>query len=1553
MSSSSANSASKRIRYRIREIELSPSEWPHDIKAEVFVDGKRVHDLKKIDKKKRLHWTGLIFPCDVHEGTRITIQITELHILRAKISCQASYEVTDVTKNSTIRAEGDGLSFTIYVQVMDPIKAEQAYHEALETAQRIEGQRGSNEKARKAGEVLKVLLSFCKKAADVDPSGGAKIAYSVCVKAWQQIEEQERRDETLHAIVGGLIRLKPSIDRIKKLAKNDLKETVTDIVNLIEDVSVFVLSSRSSSRFAQVFLNASNVDEALNKFDKRFKDLKDEFDRRLQADRHRERLKELRPVDLASYPSRQCLAGTRLSIIDTIVSWTRAEDAVQSFAWVHGLAGLGKSTIAASVCQKLDDDEALASSFFCKRDTLELRDPRRLLMSVVSGLAQRWGAYRTLVAGVIENDIELHTKHLLPLYNALVTAPLANCPQLEKPSKIYAIVVDALDECGDSTSRKELLACFRNMTQLVPGLKIVLTSRRDEDIAAFFQDGSADWFKEFDVLQYDAADDIRLFVKDYLSGKAGVDEALMDTLSMRANGLFIWAQTACNYVLGGVDRVKRLKSLINGDHLRSIDDLYTAILTAKETIEDDETKRDILDCLGIIVVTSMNSPLSIASLAQLVGNDPSQEALQATVNRLGSVLYIDESLGGAIRFSHPSFVDYITTPSRSGNLCVEIDRQNGILAACCLRTMVRDLRFNLCEIESSAQLNQNIPELDKRVEAAIGTHLSYSCIYWGTHVSTAIVDDLDELLRTFLYELPLMYWLEALSLLGMVGAAPSSLLQVVKSCKTQRTKEHAIAANDAYRFVLAFYDPISAGAPHLYISALALAPDMSRIAQRLHGSFTNLCSLAEGGRHDWSLYIRSISTASSVESISLSHDGTRILSGSADGKAHIWDAETGEAILASIQDHLKSIKCVAFSPNGLCAVSGSEDMTIRIWDTSTGKTLLGPLHGHNDWVKSVVYSPDGRLVASGSDDKTIRIWDANTGEPVGNSLLGHSYSVQSVAFSPDSQKIVSGSGDSTMKLWDVETGDPILQSLEGHTSWVSSVAFSPDGQIVVSGSYDCTVRIWSCETGEPVIDPLRGHSDYVMSVVFSSDGLRIISGSKDGTVRVWDTRSGALVLGPLTGHSGPVNSVAVSTDGRRILSGSSDMTIRIWDTDLASIARTSDLPLPNSSGHSEAVLSVALSSDGQYIVSGSRDKTACVWDIKTGHMVLGPLEGHSSWVYSVVFSPDGSRIASGSWDNTVRVWDTKTGTLALGPLQGHSDYIRIVTYSPNGTLIASGSDDTTVRIWRVSTSDVATLSGHSDSVRSVAFSPDSMRIVSGSNDGTLRVWEADTGKTVVGPIRGYSDYVLSVAFSLDGHHIASGFDDGTIRIWNAQTGEQVLELPRCHSNWVSCVAFSSNGQRIISCSFDSTIRVWDTKTGEPVLEPLQGHSDSVSSVAVSSDGRYIVSGSSDKTIRIWDASGYLTSERPVQYLTETPIQTLPTEDDKLLVTSAQLARHIDPKRPGWVITPDREPLLWLPPELRAVDDSLMCISHTGIRRRAVIDFSRFVHGDDWKKVKIR
>ena len=66
---------------------------------------------------------------------------------------------------------------------------------------------------------------------------------------------------------------------------------------------------------------------------------------------------------------------------------------------------------------------------------------------------------------------------------------------------------------------------------------------------------------------------------------------------------------------------------------------------------------------------------------------------------------------------------------------------------------------------------------------------------------------------------------------------------------------------------------------------------------------------------------------------------------------------------------------VAWSPDGQRIVTGSDDMTAKVWDAETGQELL-TLQGHAHVIKSLAYSPDGERIVTGSADETAKVWDA-------------------------------------------------------------------------------------------------------------------------------------------------------------------------------------------------------------------------------------------------------------------------------------------------------------------------------------------------------------------------------------------------------------------------------------------------------------------------------------------------------------------------------------------------------------------------------------------------
>jgi WD40 repeat protein len=671
-----------------------------------------------------------------------------------------------------------------------------------------------------------------------------------------------------------------------------------------------------------------------------------------------------------------------------------------------------------------------------------------------------------------------------------------------------------------------------------------------------------------------------------------------------------------------------------------------------------------------------------------------------------------------------------------------------------------------------------------------------------------------------------------------------------------------------------------------------------------------------------------------VSAVAFSPDGTRVITGSSDNTARLWDARDGKP-LATLQGHTAAVGMVAFSPDGTRVITGSSDNTARLWDARDGKPLA-TLQGHTRRVLAVAFSPDGTRVLTGSLDYTARLWDARDGKPL-TTLQGHTESVPAVAFSPNGTQVLTGSSDNTARLWDARDGKP-LATLQGHTAAVGMVAFSPDGTRVLTGSYDDTARLWDARDGKP-LSILKGHTAYVAAVAFSPDGTQVLTGSGDYTARLWDARSGQ-VLAIFRGHTAPVRIAVFSPDGTRVLTGHgedtfgdalfgfSDKTARLWDTSdgkLVAIlhAHTANVEavafspdgtqvLTGSADktarlwaardgkslailheHTAGVAKVTFSPDGTRVLTASFDNTARIWDARGGKLIT-TLQGHTERLYAAAFSPDGTRVLTGSLDKTARLWDARGGKL-LATLQGHTDCVTAVAFSPDGTRVVTGSLDKTARLWEAGEGKpIAILQGHTDRVSAAAFAPDSTRVLTGSFDHTARMWDARDGKPLA-TLQDHTDSVYAVAFSPDGTRVLTG-GDNTAKIWDARNSELRTTL-KGHTQIVYTVAFSPDSTRILTGSLDTTARIWDARDGKPIVT-LQGHTEAVWALAFSQDGTRVLTGSLDTTARLWDArDGQLLAVLPGHLDTVSSVAFSP--DGRHLVTAS-----LDGTARIWAATPE-------------------------------------------------
>jgi WD40 repeat protein len=337
----------------------------------------------------------------------------------------------------------------------------------------------------------------------------------------------------------------------------------------------------------------------------------------------------------------------------------------------------------------------------------------------------------------------------------------------------------------------------------------------------------------------------------------------------------------------------------------------------------------------------------------------------------------------------------------------------------------------------------------------------------------------------------------------------------------------------------------------------------------------------------------------------------------------LTEQRTNSSLL--LRGHAGGVLYASYSPDGTKIVTGSEDHTARIWDAHTGLELLPPLPQADD-VLEAVYSPDGKHVATGCEDGTARIWDAMTGQPIGT-VMKETDAIKSVRFSPDGKLLATGSDSNYARIWDAATGK-LLFTVPRYHDTVFSVNFSPDGSRFLTATGDGRADVFDTATGKLLVT-IRHHNN-IVSAVFSPDGKRILTGSSDETAAIWDAKTGK-PLGPVFQHGYWIFSALFNADATRVVTASWDHTARVWN------AKTGK-PVTPPLQHGDAVYGAVFSPDGLLVATASRDHTARLWDASTGEPMSLPLTAGDE-VTSVAFNPAGTSLLYTSKDNLVRFVD--------------------------------------------------------------------------------------------------------------------------------------------------------------------------------------------------------------------------------------------------------------------------------------------------------------------------
>jgi len=471
-----------------------------------------------------------------------------------------------------------------------------------------------------------------------------------------------------------------------------------------------------------------------------------------------------------------CMKDTRKSLLENIIAWVanglEQTDGGNTY-WIYGLPGIGKTSLAHSICASLDDKEQLAGAFFCRRDDQKLREPRHIVPTLIRKLAILFPPFRRIVAEFLRNNPNITPESMRP---TLFLDFIRKLPRL--PKKTLVFVIDALDECGGPESRPGVLQALKDATACAPWLKVIITSRQEVDIQRFFDSPTQLPHLRCDLTaDKETTSDLRTFAEHRFNRVASTrclqspwpEPSLLDRLIPRAAGLFIFIETLARALEYCHDPTKQLSAILQDSAspgLTSLYALYSSIITARKVRSNAEFRRVI----GVLLITAQYRPLCEETIAELAGVRP--DLVKMWVDELGSMFHREGGASGGIRARHLSISDFFVNDDCQGDYRVNIRDANVKLGIACLEKMVEQLRFNICGLEDSRLANADVKGLASRIKENISDALQYSSLCWTNHLCFAPgagEKRVWDMLRKFFEGPYALYWVEVLSLMGMLG----------------------------------------------------------------------------------------------------------------------------------------------------------------------------------------------------------------------------------------------------------------------------------------------------------------------------------------------------------------------------------------------------------------------------------------------------------------------------------------------------------------------------------------------------------------------------------------------------------------------------------------------------------------------------------------------------------------------------------------------------------------------------------------------------------------
>jgi WD40 repeat protein len=284
--------------------------------------------------------------------------------------------------------------------------------------------------------------------------------------------------------------------------------------------------------------------------------------------------------------------------------------------------------------------------------------------------------------------------------------------------------------------------------------------------------------------------------------------------------------------------------------------------------------------------------------------------------------------------------------------------------------------------------------------------------------------------------------------------------------------------------------------------------------------------------------------AAFVNEARLSPDGKFIAVGRSGNTARLIDFRTGK-VFKTLSGHNAMVISLCFSRDAKLLATGGVDGKAIVWDVETGKPVREfSSPDEHLAIFSLDISNDRKMLATADWGGDVTIRDIESGKTL-RVLTPHSPSAAyQVKFSANDVYVITAGLDRKLTMTEIDSGEEIRE-FKGHTDLVNSIDLNKQGDKIISAGLDGTIRVWDFLSGIQLLR-IRAHQGGAYCARFDPSGKYIVSGGDDFLIKEWDAATGAMVC-ELAGHQGGVGDVNITDDHKYIISGSRDGSVRIWN----------------------------------------------------------------------------------------------------------------------------------------------------------------------------------------------------------------------------------------------------------------------------------------------------------------------------------------------------------------------------------------------------------------------